>query len=37
MIAGEPGPKFLRAVGILDALAVGFFAVAGALRAREAG
>jgi uncharacterized membrane protein YeiH len=37
MIAGEPGPRVLRAVRILDALAVGFFAVASALRAREAG
>ena len=37
VIAGEPGPKILRAIGILDALAVGFFAVASALRAREAG
>ncbi len=36
-IAGEPGPKILRAIRILDALAVGFFAVAGALRARQAG
>ncbi len=37
VIAGEPGPKILRAIRILDALAVGFFAVASALRAREAG
>src|SRR3954463_13503854 len=37
VIAGEPGPKILRSVRILDALAVGFFAVASALRAREAG
>ena len=35
-IAGEPGPRVLRAIRVLDALAVGFFAVAGALRAREA-
>ena len=37
VIAGDPGPRVLRAVSILDALAVGFFAVAGALRAQEAG
>ena len=37
VIAGEPGPRILRAIRILDALAVGFFAVASALRAREAG
>jgi uncharacterized membrane protein YeiH len=36
-IAGEPGPRILRAIRILDALSVGFFAVAGALKAREAG
>ncbi len=37
LIAGDPGPRILRAIAILDALAVGFFAVAGALRAQEAG
>ena len=37
VIAGEPGPRVLRAVSILDALAVGFFAVASALRAKQAG
>ena len=37
VIAGEPGPRILRAIRVLDALSVGFFAVAGALKAREAG
>jgi uncharacterized membrane protein YeiH len=37
LIAAEPGPRVLRAIRVLDALAVGFFAVAGALRARQAG
>ena len=37
VLAGEPGPHVLRTVRIFDALAVGFFAVASALRAREAG
>ena len=37
VIAGEPGPRVLRAVSILDALAVGFFAVASALKAKQVG
>jgi len=37
VLAGEPGPHVLRTVRVFDALAVGFFAVASALRAREAG
>ncbi len=37
VIAAEPGPHVLRTVRVFDALAVGFFAVASALRAREAG
>ena len=36
LIAGDPGPRS-QGDRILDALAVGFFAVAGALRAQEAG
>jgi uncharacterized membrane protein YeiH len=36
-IAGEPGPRILRAIRVLDALSVGFFAVAGALKARQIG
>ena len=34
---GRPGPRVLRAINVLDALAVGFFAVAGALPAKQAG
>jgi uncharacterized membrane protein YeiH len=36
-IAGEPGPRILRSVRVLDALAVGFFAVSSTLLARKAG
>jgi uncharacterized membrane protein YeiH len=35
--AAGPGPGVLRAIGVLDALAVGFFAVVGALRAHDVG
>jgi uncharacterized membrane protein YeiH len=37
VIAGEPGPKILRSITILDSLAVGFFAVASTQRARQLG
>ena len=37
VIAADPGPRVLRAIRVLDALAVGFFGVAGALRAKQAG
>jgi uncharacterized membrane protein YeiH len=37
VIAAEPGPHVRRTIRVLDALAVGFFAVAGALRAKQAG
>jgi uncharacterized membrane protein YeiH len=37
VVAAEPGPRVLRAIRVLDALAVGFFAVASALRAKQAG
>ncbi|MDA0161498.1 TRIC cation channel family protein [Solirubrobacter ginsenosidimutans] len=37
VIAGEPGPKILRSIRILDSLAVGFFAVASTQRARQVG
>jgi uncharacterized membrane protein YeiH len=37
VIAGEPGPNVLRAIRILDSLAVGFFAVASTLKAKQVG
>jgi uncharacterized membrane protein YeiH len=37
VIAGEPGPRVLRGVRILDALSVGFFAVASTLKAKQVG
>ncbi len=35
LLAGEPGPRVVRPIRLLDALAVGAFAVAGALRAHD--
>ncbi len=37
LLAGEPGPRVMRPIRLLDALAVGSFAVAGALRAHDVG
>jgi uncharacterized membrane protein YeiH len=36
-VAAEPGPRVRRTIRVLDALAVGFFAVASALRAKQIG
>ncbi len=37
LLTGEPGPRVMRPIRLLDALAVGSFAVAGALRAHDVG
>jgi uncharacterized membrane protein YeiH len=37
LLSGEPGPWVMRPIRLLDAVAVGAFAVVGALRARDVG
>jgi uncharacterized membrane protein YeiH len=36
-VASGPGPRLLGSIRVLDAMAIGFFAVAGAVRAHDAG